>query len=495
MATQTMPTHLKGKPVANRLPLSQRWKRTPANLPADPPADLPEPARKQKGAVVPGRWPLIDQLLEYLRAYLGQEAVDNIHHACLFGLEAHAGQTRESGEALLPSPARGGPHPRGNAHGQPHHHRRGAAATWWRTPKSPWHSCPIASAVTWPSWWMASARSACWNRSPGSTPKRASFRKMFMATAKDIRVIIIKLADRLHNMRTLAPLKQEKKRRVAWQTLDIYAPIANRLGMRDLAQKLEDLSLQSLYPTRYNAISKKLNSNKRRRKSVINELCGKIEQELKKTGITAQVVGREKDIYSIYRKMRQKKLLLQGCPRHQCHSHRHRNPPAVLPHPRHHPPVIHAAPGKLQGLHRHPEGEWLPVAAHRGHRPVRAVRGSADSQPGRCTGWRKTGSLPTGCIKPKPPASTRRSSWRKNGSIVSSKSQQKSLDSGEFLEHLKADLFLDEVYVFTPKGDIKQLPRGATALDFAYAVHTDVGNRCIGARINQQMVPLHEGFE
>ena len=139
----------------------------------------------------------------------------------------------------------------------------------------------------------------------------ASFRKMFMATAKDIRVIIIKLCDRLHNMHTLQSLRAEKRRRVARQTLDIYAPIANRLGMRDLAQKLEDLSLQNLYPKRYNAIAKKLNSKKRGHKSVVKEACDGIQRELERAGITARVSGREKDIYSIYRKMRQKKLLLR----------------------------------------------------------------------------------------------------------------------------------------------------------------------------------------
>ena len=478
--------------MANRLPLSQRWKRTPANLPADPPADPPEPARKQKGAVVPGRWPLIDQLLEYLRAYLGQEAVDNIHHACLFGLEAHAGQTRESGEAYFH-------HPLAVARilGEMRMDSRTIIAAVLHdvvedteitlAQLSERFGSDVAELVDGVS------KVSLLEQAPREHAEAASFRKMFMATAKDIRVIIIKLADRLHNMRTLAPLKQEKKRRVAWQTLDIYAPIANRLGMRDLAQKLEDLSLQSLYPTRYNAISKKLNSNKRGRKSIVNELCGKIELELEKTGITAQVAGREKDIYSIYRKMRQRKLRLRDV--------RDINAIRIVTETR---PQCYNALGIIHQLYTpRPESfkDYIAIQKVNGYQSLhtvvigpfgqsvevqirsRAMHRVAEN--GVASHWLyKTET--TGKHAPQQLAQKWLNSFLE--------SQQKSLDSGEFLEHLKADLFLDEVYVFTPKGDIKQLPRGATALDFAYAVHTDVGNRCIGARINQQMVPLHEGL-
>jgi len=321
----------------------------------------------------------------------------------------------------------------------------------------------------------------------------ASFRKMLLATATDLRVIIIKLADRLHNMRTLGHLRAAKKRRVAWQTLDIYAPIANRLGMRDLAEELEDMSLCNLYPKRYHAISKKLDEEKRARKSPLGALCGKLGGELQEAGIPARVHGREKSIYSIYRKMRQKKITLKDM--------RDIRAIRIITETR---PQCYPALGLIHKLYKPRPGgfkDYIAIPKANGYQSLHTVVIGPAGQPlevqirseamhrvaeqGVASHWLyKTET--TGEHAPQQLAQQWLSSFLE--------SQQKSPDSGEFLEHLKADLFPDEVYVSTPKGEIKRLPRGATALDFSYVVHTDIGNRCAGARINRRPAALHEAL-
>ncbi len=479
--------------MASRLTLSQRWKRKPADPRRLHPPQAPRAAEKPQTpadeADAHRRIPHGD-LLEHLGAYLGEEAVANIRDACLYSARAHAGQTRASGEDYIH-------HPLAVARilGDMRMDSRTIIAallhdvvedteiTLAQLAES--FGDDVAELVDGVS------KVSQLEQEPKENAEAASFRKMFMATAKDLRVIIIKLCDRLHNMRTLGPLREEKKRRVARQTLEIYAPIANRLGMRDLAQTLEDLSLRNLYPKRYNAISKKLGSKKRGRKSVVNELCGKVRQELQRVGIGAQVYGREKDIYSIYRKMQQKKLLLRDV--------QDINAIRIVTETR---PQCYHALGVIHQLYKpRPESfkDYIAIPKVNGYQSLHTVVIGPFGQPvevqirsqamhrvaekGVASHWLyKTET--TGEHAPQQLAQKWLSSFLE--------SQQKSLDSGEFLEHLKADLFPDEVYVFTPKGDIKRLPRGATALDFSYAVHTDVGNRCIGARINQQMVPLHE---
>lgn len=318
-----------------------------------------------------------------------------------------------------------------------------------------------------------------------------SFQKMFMAMAKDIRVIIIKLADRLHNMGTLDALRAEKKQRIAKQTLEIYAPIADRLGMRDLCQKLEDLSFQTLYPKRFRAISRKLSANKRGRKSVIAELCKSIRGSLADAGVDAEVLGREKTLFSIYRKMRRKRLPLKSVQdvnairvittdRNSCYHvlgviHR-------LYTPRHESFKDYIAIPKRNGyqsLHTvvmGPFGQNVEIQ-------IRDREMHKIAEKGVASHW----YYKTDGADEKIPQKLAQQ-WL--DSFL--ESQEKSSDSSEYLEHLKADLHPDEVYVFTPKGEIKQLPRNATALDFAYAVHSDIGNHCVGATVDGRQVPLHE---
>lgn len=506
--------------MPSRLPLSRRWKRTPPEAtalraaaapsrpaaaglaaPGLPPKALVPPRSKQpKVSELPGDsrpWrpagrrsrALLDALLDDLRAYLGEAAVADIRDACRFGAEAHAGQTRISGEAYID-------HPLAVARilGEMRMDSRTIIAAVLHDVVEDTDITVAQVAGRFGDDVAALVDGVSKVSQLEMEPKHAeaaSFRKMFMATAKDLRVIIIKLADRLHNMRTLTPLRAEKRRRIARQTLEIYAPIANRLGMRDLAQKLEDLGLSTLYPKRYNAIAKKLSGKKRGRKSVLGELCDRTRAELERAGIDAEVSGREKDIYSIYRKMRQKKLLLREV--------QDINAIRIVTETR---PQCYHALGVMHQLYKpRPESfkDYIAIPKVNGYQSLhtvvigpfgqsvevqirsRAMHRVAEN--GVASHWLyKTET--TGEHAPQQLAQQWLSSFLE--------SQQESGDSGEFLEHLKADLFPDEVYVFTPKGDIKRLPRGATALDFAYAVHTGVGNRCIGARINQYMVPLHE---
>lgn len=422
---------------------------------------------------------------------MDSEALDEIEKACEFGAEAHQGQTRLSGEAYIS-------HPVAVAQilGEMRMDRRTIIAAILHdvvedTPItleqiSEQFGDDVARLVDGVS------KVSQLEVDSKEHAEVASFRKMFMAMAHDIRVIIIKLCDRLHNMRTLDSLKDSKRKRIARQTLDIYAPIANRMGMRELSNTLEDLALQHLYPTRYAAIQKMLRAKKRGRKSVIDEACTQIKVALARQEIDAEVVGREKNIYSIYRKAqkRAKKELRDVVDinalriitdnRNQCYQALGVIHNLYKPRPATFKDYI-ALPkaNGYQSIHTSvfgPYGQPIEIQIR-----SRAMHRIAES--GVASHWRyKTDTSDDSA--PQQLAQKWLSSFLE--------SQQMSGDSGEFIEHLKADLYPDEVYVFTPKGDIKRLPRGATALDFAYAVHSDIGNRCIGARINQHAVPLYE---
>jgi GTP diphosphokinase / guanosine-3',5'-bis(diphosphate) 3'-diphosphatase len=306
-----------------------------------------------------------------------------------------------------------------------------------------------------------------------------NFRKMLLAMARDVRVILIKLADRLHNMRTLDAVPANKRRRIARETLDIYAPIANRLGLNSIYQELEDLSFQHLYPARARG----------NRREVVSKVLAAIEKRLRAGGITAQVHGRQKHVYSIYTKMREKHLSFAQVldvygfrivvkDVRDCY--------VALG-------VLHGLykpiPGKFkdyiaipkangyQSLHTHLFGPFgspieIQIRTHEMHKIAEA---------GVASHWLyKSSDQSISDLQKKT------HQWLQ--SLL--EMQSESGDSVEFLEHLKVDLFPDEVYVFTPKGKIMALPRGATPVDFAYAVHTDVGNRCVAVKINQELMPL-----
>jgi len=316
-----------------------------------------------------------------------------------------------------------------------------------------------------------------------------SFRKMLLAMARDVRVMLIKLADRLHNMRTLSGLAPEKRRRIARETLDIYAPIANRLGLNSIYHELEDLSFKHLYPTRYRVLFKAVKAARGNRREVVQKILENIRTRLKECKVEATVSGREKHLYSIYRKMKEKhlpfskvldifgfRLLVKDVP------------------------SCYLAVGALHGLYKPLPGkfkDYIAIGKANGYQslhttlfgpygmPLEVQIRTADmhkiAEAGVASHWLyKSSDAKLNDLQHKT------HQWLQSLLEI----QSESGDSIEFLEHLKIDLFPDQAYVFTPKGKIMSLPRGATAVDFAYAVHTDIGNRCVAVKINDELMPL-----
>ncbi len=315
-----------------------------------------------------------------------------------------------------------------------------------------------------------------------------NFRKMVLAMTEDIRVILVKLADRLHNMRTLGILHPQKRRRIATETLEIYSPIANRLGMNDFRMELEDLCFANLYPMRSSRIKKALKLAKGSRKDVITQIQEAITNRLEREGIQAHVIGREKHLFSIYEKMRtQRKPFDQimdvygfrivvesvdNCYRALGAVHNLYKP---IP-GRFKDYVAIPKTNGYQSLHTILKGmRGIPIEIQ-----IRTDEMEAMANNGIAAHWLyKSDDPATG-------AQNRAKQWLKGLLEM----QQRAGNSLEFIENVKIDLFPDEVYVFTPKGNILELPNGATPVDFAYAVHTDVGKSCVAARIDHRLVPL-----
>ncbi len=316
-----------------------------------------------------------------------------------------------------------------------------------------------------------------------------SFRKMLLAMARDVRVILIKLADRLHNMRTLGGLPPEKRRRIARETLEIYAPIANRLGLNGIYHELEDLSFKHLYPKRHRVLSKAVRSARGNRREVVQKILENIRSRLKESKIEATVTGREKHIYSIYRKMKEKQLAFSKVLDIFGFRLLVRDVPSC-----------YLALGALHGLYKPIPGkfkDYIAIGKTNGYQslhttlfgpfgmPLEVQIRTADmhkiAEAGVASHWLyKSSDATLNDLQHKT------HQWLQSLLEI----QSESGDSIEFLEHLKIDLFPDEAYVFTPKGKIMSLPRGATAVDFAYAVHTDIGNRCVAVKINDELMPL-----
>lgn len=318
-----------------------------------------------------------------------------------------------------------------------------------------------------------------------------NFRKMLLAMSKDIRVILIKLADRLHNMRTLTHLDPEKQRKIAQETLDIYAPLANRLGIFWIRTELEDLSFKYLEPEKYTWIQERVRREKDTWKTYTEKVKGIIEQKLKEHDVEGEVTGRIKHLYSIHRKMVDQDVEFENI--HDVLAFRIitktvKDCYAILG-------IIHSTwkpvPGRFkdfialpklnmyQSLHTTvigPYGMRMEVQ-------IRTEEMHRVAEYGIAAHWKYKEGRETESREGKDDRSL---AW-----VRQLLEWQKDLkDSDEFLETLKTGLFPEEVFVFTPKGDIKQFPAGATPVDFAFAIHTDVGNRCSGARINGKMVPL-----
>lgn len=316
-----------------------------------------------------------------------------------------------------------------------------------------------------------------------------SFRKMFMAMARDVRVILVKLADRLHNMRTLDATTLVKRKRVALETAEIYSPIAHRLGLNLVYRELQDLSFRHSSPFRYATLDKAIKKARGNRKEMVGKILDAARMTLSKSGLEADLRGREKTLYSIYMKMRQKHLSFSQV----LDLYAFRVTVKSIDECYRALGVLHALykpmPGKFkdyiaipklngyQSLHTTLVGPFgMPVEFQ-----IRTQDMHRVAEEGVAAHWAyKDGDDHLTEMQ------TRAHQWLQ--SLVDI--QDNSGDSQEFLEHVKIDLFPDAVYVFTPKGQIRALPRGATALDFAYAVHSDLGNECVGAKVNGVQLPL-----
>ena len=315
-----------------------------------------------------------------------------------------------------------------------------------------------------------------------------NFRKMLLAMAHDVRVILIKLSDRRHNMQTLGSMRPDKRRRIARETLDIYAPIANRLGLNALYRELQELAFCHGQPMRYRVLEKAVKKARGNRREVVNKILEAIRMTLPGAGLDAEVMGREKHLYGIYRKMREKQLSFSQVL--DIYGFR------IVVKDR---PSCYLALGALHALYPPVPGkfkDYIAIPKANGYQslhttligpfgtPVEIQIRTAEmhnvAESGVASHWLYKDESGISQIQQKT------HQWLQ--SLI--ELQSDSGTASEFLEHVKVDLFPGEVYVFSPKGKIFALPRGATAVDFAYAVHTDIGDRCVACRINFETSPL-----
>ncbi|WP_299265116.1 bifunctional GTP diphosphokinase/guanosine-3',5'-bis pyrophosphate 3'-pyrophosphohydrolase [uncultured Psychrosphaera sp.] len=325
--------------------------------------------------------------------------------------------------------------------------------------------------------------------------KAENFQKMVMAMTQDIRVILIKLADRTHNMRTLGALRPDKKRRIARETLEIYAPIANRLGMHEFKNELENLGFEALYPMRSRALGNAVKQARGNRKEIIQNIQSEIETRLIEVGIPGSVEGREKHLFSIYQKMLNKELMfnevmdiyafrvivddIDTCYRMIGVMHSLYKPIET----RFKDYIAIPKTNGYQSLHTSligPHGIPIEIQIRTNDMDQLADRGIAAH-------WAYKGAD----TKAGNSARQRARQWMQSLLEL----QQSAGSSFEFIENVKTDMFPEEIYVFTPDGKIHELPMGATPVDFAYTVHTDVGNTCVGAKVDRKPHPLSKALD
>ncbi len=438
--------------------------------------------------LLPGgrRAPGIAQLVSKIEAYLPPDQVERVREAYEYAETAHKGQKRQSGEAYIT-------HPIAVADILADLHMDGATLTAAilhdvveDTPSSATEVeqrfgkevAELVDGVTKLDQVQFKSRKEA---------QAESFRKMILAMVRDIRVIMVKLADRTHNMRTLSAMPPDKRRSVARETLDIYAPIANRLGIHSVKLELEDLGFKTLYPQRYRIIERELKRARGNQREFLPKIVKALRGALVAGSVTGRVEAREKHLFSVYTKMRRKRLPLtqvidmfgvriivgsvDDCYR-------------VL--------------GLVHGLYRPMPGrfkDYIAIPRVNGYQSLHTTLFGPNSMPieiqirtedmhrmaesGIAAHWQyKTGEQDGEAQQ------VRAREWLQGVMQLHDGSAE------ELLESVKVDLFPDKVYVFTPKGDIMRLPRGATCVDFAYAVHTGVGQRCVAAKVDRRLVPL-----
>jgi RelA/SpoT family (p)ppGpp synthetase len=434
------------------------------------------------------RTPGLKELLAKAGAYLPPDQVERIREAAEFGAAAHQGQKRLSGEAYISHPVAAA-----EILAELHLDPDTIVAAILHdviedTPigkdeiaeKFGKDVAEIVDGVTKLDQIKFKSREEA---------QAESFRKMLLAMVRDLRVIMVKLADRTHNMRTIDIMSLAKRRQIARETLDIYAPVAERLGLYSMKLELEDLGFKTLYPQRYRVIERALKRARGNQKEFLGKIATQLEQAMKKAGIPAQVKTREKHLYSIYRKMRRKKSMLaeivdvyglrilvdsiDTCYRTLGVVHS----------------VFRPMPGRFK--------DYIAIPRVNGYQslhttlfgpnavPIEVQIRTSDmhhvAEAGIAAHWKyKVGGGDNDSVQQE-----RARAWLSH--LVE---MQESGNPEEFIESVKVDLFPDKVYVFTPKGAILRLPRGATVVDFAYAVHTDIGNRCVAAKVDRRLAPL-----
>jgi len=432
---------------------------------------------------------LISDLCAQLEAYLERQQVAEVYRAYLFGAEAHEGQRRMSGEPYIY-------HPLAVAS------ILGEMRLDYQTIMAAILHDVIEDTPTLKEQLAEQFGSEVAELVDGvsklthiefeskAKAQAENFRKMMLAMVRDIRVILIKLADRLHNMRTLGAMRPDKRRRIARETLETYVPIASRLGLNKLRIELTELGFAAYYPMRYRVLNEAVKKARGNRKEVVQKIQNAIQERLRQEQLPGQVYGREKHLYSIYKKMATKHLpftevmdvyafrivvdSVDSCYRVLGAVHNLYKP----------------VPGKFkdyiaipkangyQSLHTTLQSPFgFPIEVQ-----IRTEDMDKVAEAGIAAHWVYKSGEQSNSI-----AHARAREWLRNLLEM----QMSAGDSMEFLENVKVDLFPDEVYVFTPKGEIMELPRGATAIDFAYAVHTGVGNSAVAVKVDSRLVPLH----
>jgi RelA/SpoT family (p)ppGpp synthetase len=432
------------------------------------------------------------RLVETLQAYMPDEQIEQVVQAYEFGANAHDGQTRLSGEPYISHPVAVAQF-LADMHMDP---QAIAAAILHDVLEDT--GTPIAKLEAQFGSEVALLVDGVSKLDQIHFTSRAeaqseSFRKMMLAMIEDIRVILVKLADRLHNMKTLDAMPREKQARIARETLEIYAPIANRLGINHMKVDLEDLGFRYLYPYRYAVLERALKRSKGSQRQIVKKISEQLRKAMLEEGIEGEVQGREKHLYSIYRKMAERKRPLDDIVDvygfriivndvNTCYRLLGVVHGLFKPMPARFKDYI-AIPriNGYQSLHTTLFGpKGLPLEVQ-----IRTAEMNRVAESGVAAHWQykaidKTSATPQ----------VRAREWLSNLAEI-----QQSGSSEEFLESVKVDLFPDRIYVFTPKGDILPLPKGATTVDFAYAVHTDIGNRCVAAKIDRNLVPLRTTLE
>jgi len=426
--------------------------------------------------------------------YLESKQVDDIRRAYYFAKEAHEGQTRRSGEPYIT-------HPLAVAHVLAMMHMDNECIMAGLL-----HDVIEDTDVSREALAIEFSEEVALLVDGVTKLAKAAFetqqhaqaenlRKMLLAMSQDIRVIIVKLADRLHNMRTLGHLRPDKRRRIAHETLDIYAPIAQRLGMNLMRCELEDLGFHILYPIRYRVLSGAVRKARGNRKEIVSQITSSALERMEQEGLTAEIQGREKNLYSLYQKMVSKQLPfsevmdvyafrivvddVDACYR-------------MLG-------VVHNLYKPVQGKFK----DYIAIPKANGYQslhtvlfgpygvPIEVQIRSRDMDQMAEAGVAAHWLYKTGENEGSSQAHRLARQWLQG--IL--EMQKGSGDSSEFLENLRIDLFPDEIYVFTPQGQIMAMQRGASVVDFAYAVHSDVGNSCVAAKVGRHLVPLSTKLE